>query len=285
MFAPTAGAAENLAREYNRRGKIIVTGYPWHNDDLLARILRDAEKRNEQWTVVRLPAVATEGDLLERQPGEALWPEVWPLHLLAPHRSSPYWWAAQYALDPRAEGGVEWPAEWFGRDIWFDEWPKNGQKVIALDSSKGKGGRSGDYSAFVKLQWIQGTLYCDADMANDRNTTTIADTAVELQHNWKAHCVALEEEFGGDVLATMVLDRASARNVPMPLVTVGTGGVKKEIRIQRLGPYLQRGMIKFKNGSAATKLLVRQLEEFPISEHDDGPDALEMGIRVLVEAQ
>ena len=266
-------------------GWIIVTGYRWHNDDLLGRILADGQKRGEPWTVLRLPAVAEEDDPLDRRPGDALWPEVWPLKKLQQHRASPYWWAAQYALDPRNEGGVEWPPEWFGRGIWFDEWPTGGQRVATCDSSKGKGGRSGDYSAIIKSVWKDGTLYVDADMANDRNPPTIAETVVETQAEFKSHAFGLEEEFGGEVLAAMVQEIANRRKLPIPLVLVATGGVKKEIRIQRLGSYLQRGVIRFKNGSPGAKLLVRQLEEFPISDHDDGPDALEMNIRILAEGQ
>ena len=55
-------------------GWIIVTGYRWHNDDLLGRILADGDKRGQPWTVVRLPALAEENDLLKREVGEPLWP-------------------------------------------------------------------------------------------------------------------------------------------------------------------------------------------------------------------
>jgi hypothetical protein len=38
-----------------------------------------------------------------------------------------------------------------------------------------------------------------------------------------------------------------------------------------------------KAGCASTKLLVQQLQEFPVAEHDDGPDALEMAVRLAEE--
>ena len=52
--------------------------------------------------------------------------------------------------------------------------------------------------------------------------------------------------------------------------------VNKQTRIRRLGPYLSNRRIKFKSGSPGTRLLVEQMKEFPLADHDDGPDAAEM---------
>ncbi len=38
-----------------------------------------------------------------------------------------------------------------------------------------------------------------------------------------------------------------------------------------------------KSDCPSTRLLVHQLQEFPIGDHDDGPDALEMAIRMAAE--
>ncbi|NLY02592.1 MAG: hypothetical protein GXY83_41465 [Rhodopirellula sp.] len=38
-----------------------------------------------------------------------------------------------------------------------------------------------------------------------------------------------------------------------------------------------------KSDCASTRLLVHQLEEFPVGDHDDGPDALEMAVRLAAE--
>ena len=59
--------------------------------------------------------------------------------------------------------------------------------------------------------------------------------------------------------------------------------VNKQTRIRRLGPYLSNRRIKFKSGSPGTRLLVEQLQQFPLGDHDDGPDALEMAIRLAAE--
>jgi hypothetical protein len=55
------------------------------------------------------------------------------------------------------------------------------------------------------------------------------------------------------------------------------------VRIRRLGPYLSSRRLRFKSDSPSTRLLVEQLKEFPAGDHDDGPDALEMAIRLAGE--
>jgi predicted phage terminase large subunit-like protein len=59
--------------------------------------------------------------------------------------------------------------------------------------------------------------------------------------------------------------------------------VNKLVRIRRLGPYLASHRLRFKGNSPSTRLLVEQLRTFPAGDHDDGPDAAEMAIRLAVE--
>jgi predicted phage terminase large subunit-like protein len=57
----------------------------------------------------------------------------------------------------------------------------------------------------------------------------------------------------------------------------------KLVRIRRLGPYLASRRLRFKADSPGTRLLVEQLTMFPVADHDDGPDALEMAVRLAAE--
>jgi len=60
-------------------GTCIIIATRWHSDDLIGRILKEFPG---QWTNIVLPAVAEQGDVLGRQPGEALFPERYPLETL-----------------------------------------------------------------------------------------------------------------------------------------------------------------------------------------------------------
>jgi predicted phage terminase large subunit-like protein len=59
--------------------------------------------------------------------------------------------------------------------------------------------------------------------------------------------------------------------------------MNKEVRIRRIGPYLAQRQMRFKARSPGTLLRVQQLKDFPLGDHDDGPDALEAAIRLAVD--
>lgn len=58
--------------------------------------------------------------------------------------------------------------------------------------------------------------------------------------------------------------------------------VSKIVRIRRLTTLLAQGAFRFKSNSRGAKRLVHQLRDFPNGDHDDGPDALEMALRLAL---
>lgn len=181
--------------------------------------------------------------------------------------------------------GAEWPMEYFGPDIWFSEWPvyDDELRVMFLDSSKGVGGKTGDYSCFCMMKWADGKLWVKLDMDNSRNTDAMSCTAVELYKSFKPHWFGIEAEFGVHFLGQSINDRAETQNVPLALVLVPTQGIPKEVRIRRLTPFITRGMIRFYDDEQ-TKIGLGQFQGFPHSLHDDAPDATEAASRILIEA-
>jgi predicted phage terminase large subunit-like protein len=263
---------------------IIVIQTRWHRDDLTGRILKQAEETGHKWRVVKFPALAEEHDVLGREPGEALWPEVFTQQRLESVRATHtnYYWQALYQQNPQAEGSAEWPDSFFGPQIWFNEWPKAWAcRVVALDPSKGTESKFGDYSAFAKIVVSGGYVYVDADLAI-RNTSVITDTALEIQYTFKPDWFGIEVNQFQQLLADDIHSRSRERGIPMPLYTM-ENRVNKLVRIRRLTPLLSQGRLRFKGGSPGARLLVEQLRDFPNGDHDDGPDALEMAVRLASE--
>jgi len=93
---------------------------------------------------------------------------------------------------------------------------------------------------------------------------------------------AVETNQFQELLATQIAAVSKLRGMMVP-VKGYDNRVNKLVRIRRLGPYLARGAIRFKGGSPATKLLVQQLRDFPLADHDDGPDALELALRAMID--
>jgi hypothetical protein len=78
----------------------------WHGDDLGGRLLAAAKSGGDQWTLLKLPALAEVGDLMGRAVGEALWPEWQDETELARIRANvgEYVWGALYQQDPQPRG-------------------------------------------------------------------------------------------------------------------------------------------------------------------------------------
>jgi hypothetical protein len=53
--------------------------------------------------------------------------------------------------------------------------------------------------------------------------------------------------------------------------------------VRRIGPYLSQKRLRFKTRSPGTELLIQQLRDFPVGDHDDGPDALWSAIELAIE--
>ena len=261
-------------------GAIVLIMTRWHQEDLAGRLL---EQKEEQWDLLNLSALAHENDPLGRKPGEALWPARFSVEKLQAIRKTigPYWWSCLYDQKPGREGRTEWPDEYFTPDIWFDDWPRTDIKVLALDPSKGKDSKHGDYSALVLLGRCleTGILYCDADLAR-RPTSRIIQEGLELYRRADPMAWAIETNQFQELLADEIA-RVGQDTGLMPAIIPMVNMVNKQVRIRRIGPYLARHALRFRAGSPGAELLVQQLREFPEGDHDDGPDALEMAIRVM----
>jgi predicted phage terminase large subunit-like protein len=264
-------------------GLTLVIQTRWHRDDLTGRILKHAQMNGQRWRVIRFPAIAEENDVLGRSPGEALWPEMYPAERLARIKAArtTYYWQAMYQQNPQAEGAAEWPESFFAPpSLWFEQWPLEWRcRVVALDPSKGTESKFGDYSAFVMLVVSKdGTCYVDADM-DRRDTSLIVEQALEINRVFRPDGFGIEVNQFQQLLADELERRGRERAISPPLFSI-TNTVNKQVRIRRLTPFLAQQALRFKGDSPGARLLVEQLRDFPRGDHDDGPDALEMAIRL-----
>lgn len=179
--------------------------------------------------------------------------------------------------------GAELPSSWFGDHAWFERWPNDESivlKTMSLDPSKGRSDRTGDYSAYVMLAIDnKDTLYVQANLARRPIPQMVAD-GVALYREFRPNAFTVEGNAWQDLLASDFAEEFRRQSVLAPDVFMLNNQVNKLVRIRRLSGYLSSGRIKFKLGCESTKLLTDQLMDFPAGDHDDGPDALEMAIRI-----
>ncbi len=214
---------------------------------------------------------------------ELLWPDHENLYFLMKLRVD----IGRTAFESEKQGNplnpelCEWPESYFSPEIWFNHWPQNlVVRSLALDPSKGRDAKVGDYSAYVLLGVSpDGLLYVEADVRRRAIEDMVQDGVAWIRQFqpdvFGCESNAWQELLGGEFEAAFrsagMLD---AR--PWPI----NNHESKLVRVRRLGPFLSQRRLRFKSGSAGTSLLVDQLKDFPVGEHDDGPDALEMAIRL-----
>lgn len=100
-------------------GGILITVTTWHEDGLEARLLKLAESspKADQWTVIRLPAIAEEPiesyDI--RQPGDYLWPAQYSPDEYEATKIGlgSYEWNALYQQKPSPEAGGIFKRHWW----------------------------------------------------------------------------------------------------------------------------------------------------------------------------
>jgi phage terminase large subunit-like protein len=194
--------------------------------------------------------------------------------------------------------GAEWPAEYF-KSIMVDEWPRERLlTVVALDPSLGKTDaatktRLGDYSAFVAVtKGHDGCYYVDANIEK-RPTRKIVDDGMAWMALIKPDAFGCEatgfQELLRELFMNLMPDNRTGLTGVYPIHTKESIGSlrgrrlpPKVTRIRLLTPLLAAGRIKLRR-TPGCSLLLEQMRAFPIHNHDDGPDALEMAIRLCEE--
>ena len=96
-------------------GAIILVMTRWHEKDLAGELEKAMRDGGEEWEIIDLPALAKEGDVLGRSPGEALWPARYPMSELEATRIAlgSYLWSALYQQKPSPAAGNKFKRAWF----------------------------------------------------------------------------------------------------------------------------------------------------------------------------
>jgi predicted phage terminase large subunit-like protein len=215
-----------------------------------------------------------------------LWPEEEDLYTLLQMRVE----SGHTAFEREKQGSpvdpevCEWPDSYFAEHIWFERWPAEMViRTIALDPSKGSDARRGDYSAFVLLGIdAAGVIHIEADLARRPTPQMVADGAA-LCRRFGPAIFGVEANQFQELLCGELAREFERQGVQHVVPAAIHNHVNKRVRIRRLGPCLSQHRLRFLAGSASTRLLVNQLRDFPAGAHDDGPDALEMALRLAEE--
>jgi predicted phage terminase large subunit-like protein len=217
---------------------------------------------------------------------ELLWPEHEDLYALMRMRveEGRTTFEREKQNSPIDPTKCEWPEGYFGNHIWFKAWPQElVVRALALDPSKGADSRHGDYSAYALVGIDRhDTVYVEADLAR-RPTPEMVEAGVRICDRFNPDAFGVEANQYQDLLQGEFQRAFRERHMRLRRPLKIENYTNKLVRIRKLGPYLSQRRIRFLSKSASTQMLVDQLRDFPLGAHDDGPDALEMAIRLAEE--
>ena len=148
----------------------------------------------------------------------------------------------------------------------------------ACDPSLGTPGLKGDYSAIVVLAKDPATktLYVVAADIRRRTPAEIVRDIVDYQVRFDCEAFGYESNQFQSLLISQIEEEGKKRGVRVPLKDI-KNHTDKIKRIQSLDRWVKNGTIQF---NQEHKLLLEQMRDFPQGKFDDGPDALEMAVKI-----
>ena len=256
--------------------KVIIISTPWHEDDLMARILRT----EKNVTLIRLPVEAEPGDPLGRAVGDALCPELgkdnkWLAEFKASYISDPTAgarsWQALYQCSPRVEGGNLVQRSWWRR---YSAEPEYGYSVISVDAAF-KGGQNNDYVAITVWGKAGNDYYLRYCLRRhlDFPGTVAAIRAVRGLYP-DATAVLIEDKANGSA----IIQTLQAEMFCIPVNPMGG----KEARVHAVSPAIESGHVYIPETAPWLEEYLDEWSVFPAGAHDDMVDSSTQALSYLL---
>lgn len=289
-------------------GAIILVGTRWHEDDPTGKALKDHGDVQE-WTLVRLPAIAEEPDLthpdprfrqpdaLGREPGEVLEPERFDRTEVLARQAvlGSYLAAALEQQRPAPEEGTELQRGWWR---WYTTPPAKWDTAISSWDTKAKDKQTGDYVVGqvwvrsganvylleqVRGRWSQLTMECAIALVQHRHPKIVRHVVENTGYGPEA-LAALKEPRPEFVVPEHVAADLALNVEELAAVTaIVRGGLPglipenpkgdKRARARAHSGKLEAGNVWLPENDPEALALVNEAAGFPNATHDDMVDA------------
>jgi predicted phage terminase large subunit-like protein len=256
-------------------GAILLIQTRWHEDDLAGRVLAEAAKTGERWEVIKLPALAEDGDVLGRAEGEPLWPERYPLRALQEIRESigPYWWSALYQQRPAPPEGALFRSSWWR---YYEVAPALDEQLISVDAAF----KATDDSDYVVMQvWgRRGAEFYLLDQVRERmDFVATCQALINLSAKWPQATVKLIEDSANGPAVVSALHSKIHGIVPVKSkISGGISDGSKVGRAQAILGLVEAGNVYLPQADKAPWVaeFTAECQSFPRGVHDDQVDAM-----------
>lgn len=277
---------------------VVYVGTVLHYDSVLARTLKKSTWQTKTFrAILHMPSrmdlwdtweslLAAEGPSAAKEYYDAhvkamnadasvSWPSFRPLYSLMLKRAEDRAaFDAEQQNDPLSTDGAPFAA---CIEYWH-ELPADLLCFGSCDPSLGKAGAGRDPSALLVggLQRSTLKLFVLEAQICKRHPDRIITDMIALQQQYKCLLWAVETVQFQAFFADVLVREAAAQGVLMPVRPV-INSTDKHLRIESLQPYCVQKRILL---HPSQRTLIDHMRHFPMADHDDGPDALEMLWRI-----
>ena len=258
--------------------KVIVIATPWHEDDMMANLL----KTEDNIRLIRLPVEAEENDPLGRQIGEALCPELgkddkWLEQFKSSYLSSAEGgrraWTALYQCSPRVEGGNLVKREWW-RYYNPKEAPIFATEVISVDAAF-KDAENNDYVAITVWGKTGNDYYLRYCLNRHLDFVGTLDAIRSVRRLYpNARTVLIEDKANGSAIINVLQKE-------MFCVPVNPKG-GKVARVNAVSAAIESGHVYVPEDAPWLGEYLDQWTAFPAGAHDDMCDSSSQALSYLL---
>lgn len=277
------GEFEDTVKSRTSAGaKIVLIMTRWHEDDLAGRIMKEFSDRT---TIVSLPCEAEEKDLLGRQIGQALCPEIgkdkeWLVDFKNTFTSEEgvRSWNALYQCRPSSAEGNLIKREWWkyysykdyaeGRLV-FDT------MIMSVDAAF-KDQEKNDYVA-IETWGKKGPDMYLVDLINEHlnfPNTIRAIRGMRAMHPYVG-AILVEDKANGSAIIQVMRSEIQGIIAVLPMGS-------KEARVNSVSHAIESGNCYVPNDRAFTGMFVDQCAVFPNGKHDDMVDGMSQALARLI---
>lgn len=253
---------------------VIIIMTRWHEDDLCGRLLNPEYGPVLPWKRINLPLecdekhIEEEGNPLDREPGEPLWPERYGKEFIEQVKSFPSTYNALYQGRPSSQEGNMLKRDWWK---YYDVLPEVGSMLISVDAAF----KDEDDSDYVVCQvWGRNgpNVYLIDQVRARMNFPATLQTIRNLTVKYPQSSLKLIEDKANGSAIIQTLQREIPGIVPVE----PEGG--KVARVNAVSAFIEAGNVHLPRQEEWVHDFVEECASFPKGTHDDQVDAMSQAL-------